>query len=341
MTIEECIGFLSDPSSYPYNTGPIDVRETSKSWIFMTTTEVYKLKKRVKNHFQDLSTLTARKANSHAEVSLNRRLAPDVYLGTVPLTCDHNGAFTLDGEGIIVDWLVRMRRLPEDRMLNQIIMRGDHSEPPTRQLLARLVESLVDFYRRVPRARLEAHDYVAHFAHEQSKNRIILTDRRFPLEGRRLLRLLSAFEEALSFYREALVQRVYDGKVIQGHGDLRPEHVCLVEPPVVIDCLEFSERLRSVDPFDEVVFLGLECELLGANWIKPHFIHGIETGLGEKPREAVLLIYEAYRGLLRARQCLAHLLLPEPREPTKWLPKARQYLSISEQALATLAKQGG
>jgi aminoglycoside phosphotransferase family enzyme len=204
-------------------------------------------------------------------------------------------------------------------------------------LLTTLAEQLSEFYRTVPRADVAPDEYVALFEREQVENRKVLTDSLFPFDQDWLDSVLSGFDSALADNRGSLEDRVRHGRVVEGHGDLRPEHVCLVDPPVVIDCLEFSQRLRFVDPFDELSYLGMECRTIGAPWIKDFLIGKIASGLDDQPADNVLLFYEAYRAFLRARQSLAHLLVPSPRKPAKWMPKARRYLEIAERAVITLA----
>jgi aminoglycoside phosphotransferase family enzyme len=337
VSTADIVGFLSDAAAYGEPPGSVEVKETTKSWVFLTATDVYKLKKPIRNHFQDLSTIATREDNTRREIALNRRLAPDVYLGAVPLTLDARGELAVDGEGPVVDWLVRMRRLPEDRMLEEIILRGEATETRIGPLLKTLAGQLIDFYTTVPRADFAPDEYAALFEREQAENRKVLTNKSFLFDQDWLDGLLSGFDKALAANRGLLEDRVRMGRVVEGHGDLRPEHVCLVDPPVVIDCLEFSQRLRFVDPFDELSYLGLECHTIGAAWIKDFLIGRIAAGLDDRPADNVLLFYEAYRAFLRARQSLAHLLVPNPREPAKWMPKARGYLEIAERALLTLA----
>lgn len=340
VTTAECVRFLSDPVIYGASCDDVEVRETSKSWVFLTPTTVYKLKKPIENHFQDLRTVPARLANCQIEVTLNRRLAPDIYLGTVAITRDANGVLALNGsDNVVVDWLVQMRRLPEARMLDQVILRQEESKARIGHQLSKLAVNLVEFYGKAMRPNIAPQDYVTHFENEQATSRAVFNIESFDLGREWLNGLLRKFDETLELSRPLLEQRVSDGRVVEGHGDLRPEHVCLVDPPVVIDCLEFSPRLRIVDPFDELVFLGLECELIGAPWIADHLIGECESGLKDRPPEQVLSFYKAYRAFLRARQSLAHLLVPKPREPEKWIPKARGYLAIAENAMITLANR--
>jgi len=330
--VVDCLRLLRERATAAH-AGALEIKETSKSWVVLTSTEVFKLKKPIRNHFQDLSTVVAREENCRNEVRLNRRLAPDVYLGAVPITREASGRLEIDGEGPAVDWLVHMRRLPEQRMLDRVILAGDARTDVTRDCLALLADRLTGFYGAAPKAPLAPADYVRHFAEEHVRNREVLTDHRFALGSDFLTGLMARFEVALSALAASLEDRVQQGRIVEGHGDLRPEHVCLVDPPVVIDCLEFSARLRMMDPFDELVFLGLECALLGAPDIETFLVERCAEGLEDRPRDALLRFYESYRALLRARQSLAHLLVPNPREPSKWLPKAQGYLAVADRAL--------
>jgi len=129
--------------------------------------------------------------------------------------------------------------------------------------------------------------------------------------------------------REYLAERVLSRNIVDGHGDLRPEHIWLGDPVRIIDCLEFNARLRMVDPLDEIAFLSLECERLGATWageyLRRHVMHALHDGhLGE-----LFLFYRCHRAMLRARLAIAHLLEPDPRTPEKWPALARTYLRLA------------
>ena len=190
-----CVRFLRDPATHGGDFEAVEVKETSKSWVFLTPDNVYKLKKPVENHFQDLRLLAAREANCRTEVRLNRRLAPEVYLGVVPITREASGALALAGEGDVVDWLVHMRRLSADRMLDRIILNGAADTQETRDRLTRLANSLIDFYRDAPAAELTGQDYVRLFEEEQAKNRAVLEDARFARDLGSLDDLLARFDD--------------------------------------------------------------------------------------------------------------------------------------------------
>ena len=104
----------------------------------------------------------------------------------------------------------------------------------------------------------------------------------------------------------------------------------------IIDCLEFNTRLRTVDPFDEIAFLTLECERLGAAWAGQYIRRGVELGLHEDLPAELFLFYRSYRATLRARLAIAHLFEPKPRTPEKWPRLALTYLNIAARDAARL-----
>jgi aminoglycoside phosphotransferase family enzyme len=327
---EEKVRFLSAPDSYADRPARLDVVETHLSWVFLAGERVYKLKKPVSSEHFDFTSLTARETNCRNEVRLNRRLAGDVYQRVARLGLSADGRLALDGEGETVDWLVVMRRLPADRMLDELIQRSavDSEE------LARLGERLSHFYASRPPAEVEPQAYLDRFVQEQATNRRVLKACHAPASHERLLGRLDA---ALVRHARLLELRVLSGRIVDGHGDLRPEHVCMTEPIVIFDCLEFSDRLRRVDPVDELAFLGLECGLLGADWIGPAIAEQVLRALGQSVSEDLAALHVACRALFRMRVMLAHLLDPVPREPEKWRPLADRYAAAADAALSKLA----
>ncbi len=335
-SLDAKLRFLRAPSSHPGLASPLGWLETHMSWLFFAGDRVLKLKKPVRFPYLDFSTLHAREFYCREELRLNSRLAPGVYLGLVALQATQDGLALvpeggLPAPGQTVDWLVLMRRLPPERMLSHLIAEA--------RVDARDIDALVDvlaaFYRRAPKAGVTAQEYVARFQREQAANREVLLRPQFTL--RDAAPALDRFDAALLQRAGLLHERAESGRVLDGHGDLRPEHVCLLAPPVVIDCLEFNAQLRQVDPFDEIAFLALECDIGGAPWIGPRLAGGCAAALGETPPPALMNLHTAHRALLRARLAMAHLLDPQPRTPQKWPPLAQRYVERALVALDSLA----
>jgi aminoglycoside phosphotransferase family enzyme len=330
VSLEEKVNYLASASAWPGRRSP-EVVETHMSWVFLGADRVLKLKKPVRTSFLDFSTLAAREFNCREEVRLNRRLAPDVYLGVQPLLQRPDGRLEIGhhaAAGVVVDWLVLMRPLDRARMLDAAVTAGTVRPADIDRLAARLA----DFFRCAEPVRLSGAAYVERFVAAQAMNRSILLQ---PLlRAGETDAALDAFDRALQRHAPQLVARAEAGHLREGHGDLRPEHVGLDGTPVVIDCLEFNRALREVDPFDELSFLDLECRMLGADWIGPRLIAHCATALGDAPPAEVLSLYMAHRALLRARLAVAHLLDPVPRTPARWLPLSRRYATLVLGALA-------
>jgi aminoglycoside phosphotransferase family enzyme len=311
---------------------PVQTMETHMSWLVLGPERVLKLKKPVRYPFLDFSTLALREANAREELRLNRRLAPWVYLGLLALQWDgHDFCLVpeerLPASGRTIDWLVSMQRLPNERMLDRMLGTGQ-ATPADIDALAAV---LVPFYRHAPRVDITAEEYFSRLRRERAIDRDVLLNPRFELPG--AATTLDRLDAALATHEVEIADRVRAHRLVEGHGDLRPEHVCLLDPPVVIDCLEFNAGMRQVDPFEELVFLGLECEMLGAPWVAERLVERCAEALDDRPSATVLQLYVAQRALRRARLALAHLLEPAPRTPEKWLLLAQRYVARIATAL--------
>lgn len=327
VSLSEKLRFLGAPEAYAPRPASVETIETHMSYVFLAGARALKLKKPVSYPFLDFSTLDARARDCAEELRLNRRLAPDVYLGVVPLVAQ-GGRLSLGGAGEVVDWLVEMRRLPCEHMLDRLILENRVSDA---QLLD-LCETLARFYRGAARAPVDPADYAARFLTEMQLNRAVLT-RPGAAFAPFAARLLDRLDAKLAAARGALEARVRAGRVVDGHGDLRPEHICLNAPIVIFDCLEFNAALRQVDPFDEIALLGVECAQLGAPDLLWRLSDGLAARLPDAPAPELVALYGAFRAALRARLSYAHLLEPAPRRPLKWEPLARRYLTISKNLL--------
>lgn len=319
------VACLKQRQTYPDRPSRVDVVQTHMSWVFLTDRYAYKLKKPVRYNFLDFSTLQARERNCAEEVRLNRRLAKDLYIGVVPLTVDTHGNVAPDAGGEVIDWLVKMRRLPAGQMLDYLIAHDAVREPDIRN--AALL--LANFYKESSAIQISAAQYRAQFKQDINHNLRGLHRTVYGLDAGLIEHIHEAQLKLLRGEPTLFDRRVAEGRIIEGHGDLRPGHICLEPEPVIFDCLEFNRQFRTVDPADELSFLSMECERLGASFVGREFF-GVYTQItNDRPPERLVQFYKSYRACLRARLAIWHTHELEESEWPKWRNLANEYLRLA------------
>jgi aminoglycoside phosphotransferase family enzyme/predicted kinase len=290
---------MNDPSSYPEHPISVQVIETHISWVFLTDRYAYKLKKPVRFEFLDFSKAELRRRACQDELRLNRRLAPDVYVDVLPITQDPRGLLELNGCGQEVDWVVKMRRLPAQTALD-VLLRENRLRPEDAESIAK---HLTNFYAKLFPKPLSSDDYRQALDRHIRANGAALVDS-IPAERSRLRRIQGAQLRYLNVRAELINDRVATGRIVDGHGDLRPEHIYLDDRPIVIDCIEFSDELRTVDIADELSFLSMECQRLGDGRVGEVVISQYQRVCEDEIPEALLAFYAGYRALVRAKVAL-------------------------------------
>jgi aminoglycoside phosphotransferase family enzyme len=292
--------------------------ETHFAWVFLIGDRAWKLRKPVRRDTMDYGSLEARRLDSLEEVRLNRRLAPDVYLGAAPLTQDADGRFAIDGEGEVVDWLVCMRRLDRARMLEaQLAQRSFNPEA-----LRPVVRLLADFYRAAVPAISDGPAFVARVGRQVEANHRVLASAAVAGAGK----LVELQREFLAKHPSLLAQRAIGGCVVEAHGDLRPEHVYLDDSPAIIDCLEFDRDLRVLDRAEELSFLHLECERIGHEATGRALLRGCLAQLADNAADALLHFYRSHRATTRAKLYVWRASEPDGGTPGEWLERAGGYV---------------
>jgi len=326
ISLESKIAFLRQPRSFPEPTFRVEAVETHMSWVFLTDAYAYKLKKPVHYDLLDFSTLEARHYYCEEEVRLNRRLAPTVYLGVAALGMDQYGDLQLEGKNSIVDWLVKMRRLPASGMLDYALRHAGVSERDLDRVAARLA----DFYRNSEPIAAEPETYRGALYEDIDRTLQVLSRPDYRLPAGQVHAICRAQQAVLKNMPEMFDARVRAGKIVEGHGDLRPEHICIEPEVAVIDCLEFSRKLRIVDAADEMAFLALECERLDAADAGTRLLHGYSERCNDRPSPALLHFYQCYRACLRARISISHLDEEKFRYSAEWRRRAGDYLQLAQ-----------
>jgi aminoglycoside phosphotransferase family enzyme len=329
VDIAQKVAFLGSPAAYADQPSRVERIETHFSWVFLTERRVYKLKKPLRTEHLDFSSLASRHRDALAETRLNRRLAADVYLGVVPLTIDARGRLAIGGVGEVVDWLVEMVRLPAEEMLDQRLaacswQRGEIEG--LGDLLARFFANARAVAARpriyIERLRGECRSSIGAF-------RVIGSPGLAAAAGR-AVRSLERFIRR----RENLLRK---RRLVEGHGDLRPEHIWLATPPRIIDCLEFRRDLRLLDPIEELAFLAMECDRLGVPDIGPVLFRRYRLRGGDGPPGELVAFYKALGAVIRARIAILHLREIPVRDPGKWPCRAAEYLEIAAREIRRLS----
>ncbi len=326
VALDAKVALLKNPQTYVESPSPVRAIETHMSWVFLTDAHAYKLKKPVRYDFLDFSTLAAREWNCREELRLNQSLAPGVYLAVVPLIIDRSGTLRLEGEGVVVDWLVKMRRLPAERMLDVLIRAHQLSEPDVQSL----AQVLTTFYRECRPVPMSGLAYRAQFERMIALNREVLASPRYDLPPLAIAHTHNALARLLRTTPEMLDRRVAEGRVIEGHGDLRPEHICLETRPIVFDRLEFNREFRLVDPVDELCFLSMECERLGEPTVGRVLIDTYKEALRDEPPSSLTWFYRAHRACVRARLAALHTAELPRSAWARWLQMASEYLRMAQ-----------
>jgi len=297
------------------------------SWVFLTDNYAYKLKKPVCYEFLDFRTLESRHYFCEEEVRLNRRLAEDVYLGVEPLIIDTMNRLQLGGSGKVIDWLIKMFRLPENQMLDYAIRNGKASEADMDAVAARLAA----FYQDCVPIDINREQYRCRLLKNIDAHQHELLDQDYQFPDGQVETICSALRGTIQKAAALFNERTATGKIIEGHGDLRPEHICLRPNLVVIDCLEFSRELRILDTADELAFLALECERLGAANLGLRLLETFRLISGDGVPAELVSFYKAYRAILRAAIALRHLKEERFRCSPRWRQRAAAYLRLAEQ----------
>lgn len=336
------VDFLKRRTSYSDVPRGVQVIETHISTVFITDRFVYKLKKPLRYDFLDYSTVERRRAACLDELRLNQRQARGVYLAVLPIWTDTRGQLHLDGReprGPIVDWVVQMRRLPTERTLDELVHRHLLTEAETQQL----AESLARFYAEASPLTIQPEVYRRTIEKHVRANRDALLTTFGAEHGPLVKRVHTAQLRELLTRSEVYDRRVLDGRIIEGHGDLRPEHVCLTSPPVVFDCVEFSAEFRQLDVLDELSFLAMECDRLGARGVGEAVLSAYQQHSGDRPDAELLAFYKAYRATVRAKvaalrgvQVAGHLHDDAWQQAVAYLHLADEYLRPFDRPLLLL-----
>ncbi len=283
----------------------VELRETHASWVFLTEAEVFKVKKPVSFGFLDFSTAEKRRLACEAEVVLNTRLAAGVYLGVVPVRRSPDGRYHFHEGGDVVDWAVHMLRLSDDHRADVRLARGELGGAA----IARIAEHLAAYHARSRRGADVAHhgtistierNVRESFAETESVIASLMT----PAQAAELRSYqLGTLEKSA----ERFERRRLEGRIVDGHGDLRLEHIYLEDTPeagdgiTILDCIEFDERFRCADVCADLAFLSMDLIAHGRVDLAELLLARYSRAADDYELYGLVDFYESYRAFVRGK----------------------------------------
>ena len=290
---------LLDPASLPDKTKGVSLVQTHISLVFVGDEFVYKIKKPVNFGFLDFLTLEKRAYYCEKELELNRRLAKEIYVSVLPITFDGKRHRIQGRGGKVVEYAVKMKRIPQERLMKSVFERGKLE----REHLSRIAEVLARFHLSA----LKNTEIDRFGEPEQFK---VNTDENFEQVERYIG--ITIKKEAFNairawtdgFYgseRNLFMERVREGRIRDCHGDLHMEHVCLTETLPIIDCIEFNDRFRYGDTLADIAFLLMDLEYHGGLSFSEILWDEYKRLTGEVNAEDLLGFYKVYRAFVRGK----------------------------------------
>jgi hypothetical protein len=292
---------LRAPACYVHRPAHVDIVQTHVSVVCLAGDQVFKLKKAVALPFLDFSTLARRRFFCDEELRLNRRLCPQVYLDVVPLLATAGGVRfgRSDEDGDVVDWAVRMTRLPAERMLDRML--AEHRVD--RAAIEELARTVAAFHAGAERGAdvlaAGAPERLAGFAHANFTE--LQTASGHGLSARLLAALAAVNDRDFAQLSPLLRARAAAGRVVDGHGDLHARNICMTAPVTVYDCLEFSAALRCGDVATENAFLVMDLRYRGAPALADAYVRAYVDASGDGEQPALLPPLVRYRAMVRAK----------------------------------------
>ncbi len=254
---------LLDPVLLPDKTESVSIVQTHISFVIVADEFIYKIKKPVNLGFLDFLTLKKRRYYCHREIILNRRLSKDTYLGVLPIVYDGKIHSMGIGEGRIVEYAVRMKRLPDEMLMKSVFLQGELKTGHLRKIarvLARFHISArnstdIDKFGESGMFRVNTDENFA-----QTEKYIGRTIQRKTFDA-----LKKWTADFYNSYGELFWRRIKAKKIRDCHGDLHMEHICLTEDLPIFDCIEFNKRFRYTDTVCDIAFLVMDLEYHGGN----------------------------------------------------------------------------
>jgi len=289
---------LRQPDIYDHPVDVIQLVQTHISFVLLAGDFVYKFKKPVDFGFLDFSTLEKRKYCCEQELLLNRRLCPDIYLGLVTITRQGDG-FAFNGRGEVVEYGVKMKRMPEEKMMVNLIKQGKVG----RTQIDSLVDKLVPFYQQAAHnEEIDGYGRAASVAVNVLEN---FDQTRTFIGGGAISQdcfdRISTWSSDFLSREDLFTARVQAGYIRDCHGDLYSANICLADKVYIYDCIEFNRRFRYCDVASDIAFLAMDLDFHGLQDLSTYCIKQFCERSGDADLQIMLNFYKCYRAYVRGK----------------------------------------
>ena len=319
---------LLESQAYPHKPQKIELVQTQMSFIFLTGEYVYKIKKPVNLGYLDYTTLEKRHFFCHQELELNRRLCPGAYLAVVPIV-EEKGELCIEGLGKTIEYAVKMKQLPHDRMMDVLLPKGQ----VTPEMVARVAEKLTGFHQKA-----ETNQEIAAFGrldviHQNTDENFAQTEKYIgtSITAEKYQYIKNYTNNFIDSNASLFDKRAREGKIRDCHGDLHAAHVCFTDDICIYDCIEFNDRFRYSDVASEIAFLAMDLDRYQQAGLSRHLVNTcVKLGHDEELLK-LLNFYKCYRAYVRGK--VESFKLDDPyipeEEKAKVLTAARGYFQLA------------
>jgi aminoglycoside phosphotransferase family enzyme/predicted kinase len=320
---------MAKPQFYPHPVISVQQRETHISKVFLTGDYVYKVKKSVNLDFLDFTTLSKRCHYCQRELVLNKRLSRNIYLDVLPITCE-GSKYSLNGPGRPVEYTLKMRQLPANTSMLNLLQRGKIADEALKMLAGVLGEfyvqadrgSDIDMFGDWESIRANCEE---NFKQTQGFLGQILSERMYDI-------VRAATQSFLRRQRDLFQHRIDRESICDCHGDLRTGHIYFIDGVQIIDCIEFNDRFRYGDIASDLAFLAMDLDYEGYPEISQFLIKAYVQNTGDQNVFVLLDFYKCYRAFVRAKvNCLrlnAPGSLSEPQREAL-LKQTQRYMDLA------------
>src|SRR3989338_2666591 len=328
MDSSTLIKFMLNSDTYPFKPEKVDMLQTHISYLFIAGEYVYKIKKPVNFGSIDYSTLEKRKFYCGQEIRLNSRLSPEIYLGISHIVSD-KGIFSLNGKGEIEEYAVRMKRLPENMMMDRMIF----DKRIDMAIITKIANKIAAFHQSA-----DVNSDISKFGDieiilKNVNENFLQTDKFIGISlTQDEYNLIKDFSYKFIVHNKSILKkRVAENKIKDCHGDLRTEHICISDKIYIFDSIEFNDRFRCADVASEVAFLAMDLDFLGEGILSKYFVNSYIEISGDTDIYKVINFYKCYRAYVRGKVESFKLNDPniQPKEKEKSLNSARGHFKLA------------